>query len=472
MISFHDVSFKYIEKKEYILKNINLDIQKGETVLFLGKSGTGKSTILNIINGIIPNYLEGDLSGQVTLNGKNLTSSSIQELSKQIGSVFQNPKSQFFNLDTTDELLFGLSNHRANKEKMEQRLSTTISNLKIKNLVDRNIFQLSGGEKQKIAYSSVYMTDPDIIIFDEPSSNLDSDAIEDLRDLIERLKKEGKTILIAEHRIYYLMDYVDRIVYMDQGEIKEIMSAEQIINMSDEKRQAMGIRSPITPVLHDRFKFSNLGLNDNKKGDLSIKDFSYSHTYGKELWYIPELQCEKNEIIGILGKNGSGKTTLGYTISGILKGKGKMKLSSSNKSLKARHRRKLCSMIMQDVNHQLFLDTVLKELLFLAKKDDSLDKARKIAEKLDLLEYLEAHPLSLSGGQKQRIVIASAIMDGKKIIIFDEPTSGLDFDSMNNVSELIKNIAKDKIIFIISHDIEFVNKICTRVFFLDKGKKL
>ncbi|MDO5718585.1 MAG: ABC transporter ATP-binding protein [Tissierellia bacterium] len=465
MISLQNLSFKYSGKNEYALKNINLDIKKGETILFLGKSGMGKSSILNLINGIIPNYLEGEVSGELLISGEKLSSKSIQELSKKVGSVFQNPKSQFFNLNTTDELLFGLSNHKASKERMEQRLEVTINNLKIENLINRNIFKLSGGEKQKIAYSSVYMTNPDIFIFDEPSSNLDSDAIEDLREIIKQLKKEQKTILIAEHRIYYLMDLVDRIVYIENGEIIDIMTTKELIDMPDEKRETMGIRSPFAPVLHERFKNFNL-IDSQRKWDLNLKDFSYSYTRGQELWHIPELYCKKGEIIGVLGKNGIGKTTLAYNLSGILKGKGEMRISSFDKPIKARQRRKLCSMIMQDINHQLFLETVLKELLFLSKKDENLDKARKIAEKLDLLEYLEAHPLSLSGGQKQRVVIASAIMDNKGIIIFDEPTSGLDFDSMNNVSKLIKSIAQDKIIFVISHDIEFINKICTRIFFL------
>ncbi|MDO5732957.1 MAG: ABC transporter ATP-binding protein [Eubacteriales bacterium] len=465
MISFENLSFRYRSKPEPALKHINLEIQKGEIVLFLGKSGAGKSTLLSMVNGLIPNYLEGELSGSVLLNGEELASRSIQELSKQVGSVFQNPKSQFFYLDSSDELLFGLSNHRASKERMEQRLRATVSNLKIESLLERNIFQLSGGEKQKLACASVYMTDPDIMIFDEPSSNLDARAIEDLREIISCLKKEGKTLLISEHRIYYLMDLIDRIVYMEDGRIEAMMSARQLRALSDEERQTMGIRSPLVPTLDERLKI-DVRIARERRGDLWIKDFFYAYPRGKVLWKIPELQCQKGEIIGILGENGVGKTTLAYAISGILKGRGEIKRDFSGPALRARVRRKICSMIMQDVNHQLFLETVQKELLFLSKKEESLARARKIAEQLDLSEFLEAHPLSLSGGQKQRVVIASAIMDGREIILFDEPTSGLDFESMEKVSELIKSIAKDRIIFVISHDYEFINKICTRAFFL------
>ncbi|MDO5695861.1 MAG: ABC transporter ATP-binding protein [Eubacteriales bacterium] len=466
MIAFRNVSFQYDGKREYALKKINLTIHKGETILLLGKSGSGKSTLLSAINGIIPNHLAGTLSGQVSLNGEELSSTGIQELSKQVGSVFQNPKSQFFNINTTDELLFGLMNHRESPERMKERLAATTAGLNMENLLNREIFHLSGGEKQKVACAAVYMTDTDIVLFDEPSSNLDADAIEDLREVIDQLKKEGKTILIAEHRVYYLMSFVDRIVYMDYGEIKKIMTTKELTDLSEKEREAMGIRSLVAPVLHDKLRERHFEIGGPRKADLYINNFSYAYKHGEVLWHIPECQCTKGEIIGIMGRNGVGKTTLAYAICGILKGKGEIKRSPSGKSIKARQRRRCCSMVMQDVNHQLFLDTVWKELLFLSQEDADWAKAKRIAEELDLSAYLEAHPLSLSGGQKQRVVIASALMDGKEIIIFDEPTSGLDLDSMNKVATQVQRIANGRIIFVISHDIEFINKICTRILFL------
>ncbi len=466
MINFDSVSFKYSGKEKYAIKDINMTIEKNECILFVGKSGSGKSTILNLINGIIPNHIDGKIKGKVLHNGSNLSEISVQEISKYVGSVFQNPKSQFFNLDTTDELLFGLSNHKANKELMQERLDKTVDNLKMESLLDRNIFEISGGEKQKVACASVYMSNPGIIVFDEPSSNLDACAIKELKEIIFRLKKEGKTILISEHRLYYLMELVDRVVYIDNGEIQSIMAIDEFVGLTDKDREEMGLRSIEEPKLLEKF---NQNISKNKcavKVDMEISDFSYSYLRGKNIWNIEKLQFNKGEIIGIIGKNGVGKSTLAYSICGLIKGKGEIRLSSHPKPLSYKKRREVCSMVMQDVNHQLFLDTVLKELTLVYKENDSLDKARKIAEKLDLLACLDMHPLSLSGGQKQRVVISSAIMDGKEIIILDEPTSGLDFISMQNVSDLIKSIAKDKIILTISHDIEFINKSCTRVFCL------
>ncbi len=463
MIKFNDVSFKYDGKDEYVLENINLNIKENECILFVGKSGSGKSTILNMVNGIIPNHIEGEIQGEILYKGINISEASVQELSKYVGSIFQNPKSQFFNLDTIDELLFGLSNHKASKELMKERLGKTIDNLKLEKLIDRNIFELSGGEKQKIACASVYMSDPEIIIFDEPSSNLDLYAAQELKEVLIRLKKEGKTILISEHRLYYIMDIVDRVVYIDNGKIEKIMQAKEFVNLTDEDREKMGLRSIVKPVLLEKFTKNNNQDRDIEKTDMEIKNFSYSYRRAGTLWDIPGLKFKKGEIIGITGKNGVGKTTLAYSICGLIRGQGEMKLSSYPKPVNIKKRRQVCSMVMQDVNHQLFLDTVLNELLLVSKDSDSLNKAKKLAKKLDISEFLDMHPLSLSGGQKQRVVIASAIMDGKEIIILDEPTSGLDFSSMKNVSDLIKSISEDKIIFIISHDIEFINKSCTRV---------
>ncbi len=466
MISFNNVAFKYKGSDTYALKGINLTIQQGECILFTGRSGSGKSTILNMVNGIIPHHIDGEINGKILHHNVNLTEIGIQKLSEYVGSIFQNPKSQFFNLNTTDELLFGLSNHKADKELMRDRLAKTIEYFKLEKLIDRNIFKLSGGEKQKLACASVYMTDPDIIIFDEPSSNLDLFSIYELKNIIAGLKNEGKTILISEHRLYYLTEIADRVVYLNKGMIEKIMPIEKFTSLSDEERGSMGLRSIYKPILSDKLSYKSNRNEYLENTDMELKNFSYSYYKNQSIWNISKLQLKKGDIVGIIGKNGVGKTTLAYCLCGLYKSKGELKLSAFPKPINMKTRRQLCSMVMQDVNHQLFLNTVLKELLLKSKRNNSLNRAREVAQKLGISEFLEMHPLSLSGGQKQRVVIASAVMDRKEIIIMDEPTSGLDFTSMHNVLDLIKSISKDKIILIISHDIEFINRCCTRIFCL------
>lgn len=214
MISFQNVSFTYAESGNGGVLDLNLVVRSGECVLLCGPSGCGKTTVTRLANGLIPHFFHGNLSGQVNVNGMDTRETEIAALSDAVGTVFQNPRTQFFNTDTDSEIVFGLENRGIPREALRSRLDELTEELHLSELRGRNIFELSGGEKQKIAFSSVYASAPDVLVFDEPSSNLDMKAIGELADLIQRAKISGKTILIAEHRIWYLMDIVDRVVYI------------------------------------------------------------------------------------------------------------------------------------------------------------------------------------------------------------------------------------------------------------------
>ena len=221
MISFQNVSFTYAESGNGGVLDLNLIIRSGECVLLCGPSGCGKTTVTRLANGLIPHFFHGSLSGQVNVNGMDTRETEIAALSDAVGTVFQNPRTQFFNTDTDSEIVFGLENRGIPRETLRSRLDELTEELHLSELRGRNIFELSGGEKQKIAFSSVYASAPDVLVFDEPSSNLDMKAIGELADLIQRAKISGKTILIAEHRIWYLMDIVDRVVYICRAKIPQ-----------------------------------------------------------------------------------------------------------------------------------------------------------------------------------------------------------------------------------------------------------
>ena len=213
MIKIDHISFSYGEENENTggVRDIDLNIEDGQFVVLCGESGCGKTTITRLINGLIPHYYEGQMAGEVWVNGAKVSEQPLYDTAAVVGSVFQNPRSQFFNVDTDSEIAFGIENEARPVKELEERVEQTTKDLHIEKLRNRNIFELSGGEKQKIAFASVYAMNPEIYLLDEPSSNLDMASIQELKEHLRLIKSQGKTILIAEHRLYYLMELADRI---------------------------------------------------------------------------------------------------------------------------------------------------------------------------------------------------------------------------------------------------------------------
>ena len=207
MLKMRDVSFSYDKDKN--LDNINVDIREGEVILLCGESGCGKTTITRFLNGLIPNFFDGKRQGNVYLNDELISEMPIYEISKNVGSVFQNPKTQFFNVDTTSEVVFGCENLSMPIDDIQNRLDNVVDDFQISHLLDKSIFKLSGGEKQKIACASVSAVHPDILILDESSSNLDSRSSWDFENIIRKWKSQGKTVVIAEHKLFFLSDVVE-----------------------------------------------------------------------------------------------------------------------------------------------------------------------------------------------------------------------------------------------------------------------
>ena len=198
---FKNVSFRYKNGDAGALNGLDLAVNEGECELLCGSSGCGKTTVTRLLNGLIPHYYEGELAGGVTVSGRSVSDTAIEDLAGTVGSVFQNPRSQFFCVDTTAEIAFGCENMGLPEDEIRGRISHTVADMRIEKLLDRSIFNLSGGEKQKIACAGVSAMQPQLIVLDEPTSNLDLDAIAELRGIIRHWKEQGKTVVIAEHRL-------------------------------------------------------------------------------------------------------------------------------------------------------------------------------------------------------------------------------------------------------------------------------
>ena len=346
MIEFENVSFSYEGQEHGGLHGISLKIADGECVLFCGRSGCGKTTVTRLVNGLIPQFYQGELQGRVLVDGQEISNLPMYQIAAKVGSVFQNPRTQFFNVDTDSEIAFGIENEARPVKELEERVEQTTKDLHIEKLRNRNIFELSGGEKQKIAFASVYAMNPEIYLLDEPSSNLDMASIQELKEHLRLIKSQGKTILIAEHRLYYLMELADRIVYLEDGEIARIFTPEEFLRLPETEREHMGLRAVdlarvLPPASHPPISSPTLALHDVT---LRYKKRTILHQIA--------LSAAKGEVIGVVGHNGAGKTTFSRALCGLHKDcEGAFLWDDQPMEHKARLKRSY--MVMQDVNHQV-----------------------------------------------------------------------------------------------------------------------
>ncbi len=446
MLKLKQVSFTYQGSPKLNLSNCNLSVSEGEFVLLCGKSGCGKSTLTKVINGIIPSQTPGEFSGEILMKQQQMATQPIWRRSLLVGSVFQNPKTQFFNLDTVSELVFGLENIGMPREKIRERLQEVVSEYELGKLMDQSVFALSGGEKQKIAIASAYMGNPLLYVLDEPSANLDRNEIEQLRGLLKKWKKEGKTVVIAEHRVWYLADLLDRAVYMEEGRIIKEWSSAQFQSLTSQERANYGLRSisPVSAVCRQS-KWEKTGLQ--------VKGLHITRNK-KNLWNDLSFCAARGQAVAICGENGRGKTTLAQVLCGLRRWK-QGEIYLNGRSMTPKLLRQNSFLIMQDVNHQLFAESVLAEARL--GNGASEKEALHALQQMQLDTFAQVHPQALSGGQKQRLAVVDGCLCQKEILIFDEPTSGLDLDNMKRVSEMIQSLLEEnKIVILITHDMEFV----------------
>ena len=439
MLEFKDVSFTYKNSNNKVLDRVNFKINKGECILLTGVSGSGKSTLIHLMNGLIPTLYEGQLEGEILFNNKDLKDIESYDISKNIGYVSQDPRGHFFTTNTTSELVFSMENYGIPLNEMKKKYSELVNLLELEKLVDKNIIYISSGERQKIAIGCSLSLEPEIIILDEPSSNLDFHMTKKLKQLIEKLKTKGYTIIIAEHRMYYIQDLIDRVFVINNGKVIEK-------TISDLKSNN---EVPLRSLDIFNLELENISCK-NKELLMEINNITY-----KNILTNITTTVYKGDVIGLIGKNGVGKTTLLRLLSNIMKpNKGKVV------------GKVVPFLVMQDMDYQFFTESVESEMKF-GSADNDLEKINSLLMKLGLTEFKDKIPFGLSGGQKQRLLIAISALANVNLLMFDEPTSGLDYVNMTKVSGILKDLSKNSALIVATHDIEFLYKTCNRVVYLD-----
>lgn len=259
MIELKNVSFKYELQEEKTIKNLDLYLKQGEFVGIIGKNGSGKTTLCNIIRGIIPDFVQGEITGSISIDNKNINDIERGEMAELVGFVFQNPFSQISGIKKTvfEEIAYGLENLGVPREEIRQRVTDVIKLLKIEDLQDKNPNELSGGQSQRVAIASIIVMNPKVLIFDEPTSQLDPLGTEEIFDILKLLKSQNKTIILVEHKIDLIAEYADRVVVMDDGQI--IFNGETHEILSDRKIEEHNVSMPIVSKLAYK-------LNEEKPG--------------------------------------------------------------------------------------------------------------------------------------------------------------------------------------------------------------
>ncbi|MGB9838752.1 ABC transporter ATP-binding protein [Methanothermobacter sp.] len=446
-VSFEDVSYTYPNQKQHALRDVDLKIKRGESVFITGRSGSGKSTIARLITAVAPSIMGGDLRGTVMVNGRDTADLKVRDLAADVGYVFQNPESQFFTLNVNDEVSLGPENLEL--PDVDERVGEALRMVGLEHKRYESVFRLSDGEKQRVAIASQLSMSPGILLMDEPTSSLDRRATDDFFDVLQRM--QDRTLILIDHRTYRVPDVFDRVIVMDDGCVVEDTDTDAL--MDPDFRDKYGLRSPDV-----RFGFRST----ERKGKtvLRVSDLSYSYGDDFSLRGI-NLELREGEVLGLTGPNGSGKTTLARLISGLLKPESGFIEADGGTGL-----------VMQDPDHQLFMDTVEGELTF-GVDDYSSKDLEGVLRTMNLHHLRGRHPHSLSGGEKQRTVISAYIFRKPGVLVLDEPTTGMDLDNMKRLVRWIDKLRAGGIsLMVISHDREFLEMVADNLVSMDNGNGL
>ena len=465
MIELTDVSYRYPGASGESLHSVGLSVGPGEVVCLAGSSGSGKTTLTRVVNGLVPHFYEGQLSGRVEVCGLVPSACELWELAPKVSSVFQNPKTQFFCLDTTGELAFASENLGVPTERIRERISDVAHDLGLEGLLGRGCLSLSGGERQRVACGCAAMLSPSVVVLDEPTSNLDFASMGLLRQIVRRWKQEGRGVLVSEHRLHWLRDIADRIVLMRGGIIDRDIPADDFFSMSEEEARSLGLRTPTLSALSET---PHVALRPLPKVCIEARDVRYSYPRTSRGISIDRVAFRRGGVTALVGSNGAGKSTLARCLCGLVPhcrgtidgDSGTMKLTSMS------HRGYL---VMQDVSHQLFRESVFDEVLE-STRGAGRSRVHAILQLLDLDELADRHPLSLSGGQMQRVALASALASERELLVLDEPTSGLDLGHMEQVAAgVFEAAAQGRAVVIVTHDPELIRACCTDFVHMEQG---
>ncbi|HON36211.1 MAG TPA: energy-coupling factor transporter ATPase [Methanothrix sp.] len=506
MIDIKKLCFTYADSVRPSLEDVNLHVEGSEMVLITGPSGGGKSTLIRCLNGIVPHFYGGTISGSVVVAGLSPFKAGTKEMAEKVGMVFQDPENQILTNSVEREVAFGMEGMGLERSLMAKRVEEVLDTVGIDHLRKRSMEGLSGGEKQKVIIASVLALQPEILVLDEPTSSLDPKGAEEVLHVIRRLNGEfGTTILLIEHRIDRVIPFVDRIIHMDGGSVKFDGTPKswvdfvagldyelpQMLDLGrDLKRRGFIGEIPLTvkegrqalaPVFREHWSGTVSAadrLREKGRSIVCLDDVWHKYEDGTMGLRGVSLNVRQGEFLAIIGRNASGKSTLASHMNSILKPtKGTVRVEGIDiKNESPARLARTIGYVFQNPNMHLFADRVEEEVAFILNNFGFPEKevTRRTANILNdfgLSHLKDAYPRDLSGGEKQRVALASVLVAEPKLVILDEPTRGLDSSRKNFLIEYLEQYnARGGTVVLISHDIELISRPCVeRVILMSEG---
>ena len=510
VIRFHNFGFRYFSQEKPTLHDINLAIYPGEKILIAGPSGSGKSTLAHCMNGLIPFSCKGDMTGSLTVKGKETKDGTIFSLSKTVGTVLQDSDAQFIGLSVGEDIAFTLENDCMEGGPMHEAVRVAAQSVDIGHLLKASPFELSGGQKQRVSFAGVMVAGAEVLLFDEPLANLDPATGKTAVELIDRMQKEyGKTVVIIEHRLEDVLHRpVDRVIVMSEGRIVCDLPPDELIAAGILAQY--GIREPLYAAAmkragitvtkeHRAGRFDTLVLSEDDQNRLRSwgeKPLLPAPEKGEELLRAEHLSFQYNthrtvlrdisfavhagEMVSVVGTNGAGKSTLAKTICGFVnEDEGALFFAGENlKGQTIRERALKIGYIMQNPNQMIckamIFDEIALGLQIRGEQEDVIREKVHAAMKICGIYRFRNWPVSaLSYGQKKRVTIASMLVMEPKLLILDEPTAGQDWRHYTEIMTFLKSLNGQGVtIMMITHDMHLMLEYTTHAIVIHDGEKI
>ncbi|PKM48065.1 MAG: hypothetical protein CVV03_00410 [Firmicutes bacterium HGW-Firmicutes-8] len=483
MIKIENFSFWYSGQNKPSLDRINFQISAGEFVVIAGRSGCGKTTLLNCLNGIIPHLLTGRAEGQVIVAGQPVAEVPVHRLSLKVGTLLQNPEAQFFTLTVRDEVAFGLENLGFSPDIIRERVEAALIAVSIQDLADSFLGELSGGQKQRVAIASVLAMQPQVLVFDEPTSDLDPAGKRTVAGLLKKLQADLKTtIIVVEHDLAAVGPMANRLVIMNEGKIVLDDLPQRILGEKSQVIRSLGLKVPGTmeenhvregtpePVCH-----VETGRNTGK-AVLNVDNVSFTYKNGRQALNGVSLELKAGEFLAVAGSNGAGKSTLAYLLAGLYQPrKGRILIRDRELSqLRTVELAQEVGLLFQNPDNQLFCATIEKEVRF-GLQNFKLTEAGEVIiwllNSLGLAQLSGRHPQAVSRGQRQRVALAAVLALQPKLLVLDEPSTGQDWGHLQEMMNLLAELRQRGTgILMISHDWDVITGYADRVIVLEQGR--